>query len=189
MYEELQEVFMVVQQFAQFGCDTKITVTLYSKYIEFEGIYKQRRGGKQKTPPKARLQFRDIQQVFYGTHADIAAADIPEYAQKTVKRFVGNRVDTAMDRVRGASVTANPRTVRFLIICYRGKDQIDGLIILKTQNQSALGFINMIRHRSKLPIPEEDLAEMPEDIPDDLPEDEAEEASDGTDEETAEETE
>ncbi len=188
MYEELQEVFMVVQQFAQFGCDTRVSVTLYSKYIEFEGIYKNRGGRKQKTPPKARLQFRDIQQVFYGTHADIAAADIPEYAQKMVKRFVGNRVDTAMDRVRGASVTANPRTVHFFIICYRGKDQIDGLIILKTQSRTALGFVNMIRHRAKLPIPESDMAEMPEDIPDDFPEEDEEEKPEGTAEDTAEDT-
>ncbi len=180
MYENRQEIFIVVQQFAQFGTDTKVNAELFGKYIEFTGIFKQRRTRKEKTPPKARLQYRDIKQIFFGTHEDIKQADIPEYAQKMVKRFIGNRVDTAMDRVRGASVTANPRTVHFLVLCYRGKEQVDGLIMLKTQSRTALSFVNVVRHRSKLPIPEKDLEE---EMAAENAEDEVEETMDETAEE------
>ncbi len=122
--------FYAIQQFGSFGKGTKLHCIFRKDYIEF------RAPGKD--GPAAKLEYRHIMEVLYGTKTELAQVDKSVYARAMLGKFLMGNIGAVagiVDSQRHGGTKQKQVIVRYLIIGYHGKSGKEELILLQTKDR------------------------------------------------------
>ncbi len=122
--------FYVMQEFGSFGKGTKLRCIFREDYIEF------RAPGKD--GPKAKLEYRHIIEVVYGTKSEIEQVEKSVLGRAIVgSLLLGNLGATAgmVSSLQHGGTKPKQVVVRYLVIGYHGKSGKEEFIILQSKDR------------------------------------------------------
>ncbi|MCC8141630.1 MAG: hypothetical protein LIO56_03725 [Lachnospiraceae bacterium] len=126
----MDEQFYVMEQFASFGKGTKVRCIFYDDRIEF------RASGKD--APAAKLMYRHIMEVYYGTKTELKQVNKSPLARAMIGSLLYGKTG-AMAGIASSMQGKKSKQVivRGLIIGYNGHDMKEHFIALQTKDPHA----------------------------------------------------